>query len=476
MTDKGDTRKNLDKRTARTRHAVVFQEAIRELRESYAQDERIADAKRAKTAQYIDVYARVRPMLPHEVERGEYTTISCIDDQTMVVHDCLMHNDMVHKYIDSHAHAFTKVFDEHTPTPVVYSSVAKPLVEHALSGGEAVCMMYGQTGSGKTHTMLGFLTHLAKDIFNEPNQAITFKAVELVGSKCVDLLHDRNKVLICEGDSGEIELVHSQSQLARSAAELLDLFHGATSNRTTEATQVNAVSSRSHLICFLQVVSSDGVASNGQLVLLDLAGSERKEDQYFTDKARHQETIETNMAHLALKQCLSAMSQDPPGHIPYRNSALTRILKNHLWSTTKKCKAAVVVTASPIPTDTEHTLTSLIHARQMVESAPHVKRSTKEIIEGEVSAAPLFKTWDAAQVQAWLPSIKQGALASYASNIKPVMTGAALLRYPPARFIMICNGNAEHGKWLSDAMKAHLANEKKIDAERRARNRLTKAK
>ncbi|OQR95714.1 kinesin-like protein [Achlya hypogyna] len=474
MADTVDTRKNLDKRTARTRYADIFKGAIAELRDSYTQHGRHQEAKRSKTSHRIDVYARVRPLLPHEVARGEYTTISCIDEQTMVVHDCMMHADMIHKYIETHAHTFTKVFNEDVPTEAVYSSVAKPLVDHAIAGGESVCMMYGQTGSGKTHTMLGFLKNIAADVFDEGGSAIIFKAVELVGSKCVDLLHERTKVLICEDDKGEIELVHSASKIAASADDLFELFTEATNNRTTEATQVNAVSSRSHLICFLQIESVEG--SNGQLVLLDLAGSERKEDQVTTDRARHQETIETNMAHLALKQCLLAMSQDPPSHIPYRNSALTRILKNHLWSTTKQSRAAVVVTASPIPTDTEHTLTSLIHARAMVEAAPAVSKTIKEIVEGELNTTPLFKTWSAAQIQAWLPSLKKGALAKYAINIKPAYDGAAVLRFPPARFRMLCGGNAEHGKWFSDAVKALVAEEKKLDAERRARNMAMKRK
>ncbi|OQS02433.1 kinesin [Thraustotheca clavata] len=468
-----DTRKNLDKRTARTRYADVFKVAIAELRENYAQHVNAFEGKEIVASRNIDVFARVRPLLSHEVERGEYTTITCVGHQTMIVHDCLMHNDMIHKYIESYEHTFTQVFDDQTSNSSVYSTVAKPLVDHVLEGGEGVCMMYGQTGSGKTHTMLGFLNLLATNIF-EASETIAFKAIELVGSKCVDLLHDRNNVLICESGNGDIELVHSQSRFASSAEELIDLFHEATSNRTTEATQVNAVSSRSHLICFLEIQSEQ--QATGQLVLLDLAGSERKEDQYFTDKARHQETIETNMSHLALKQCLAAMSQDPPGYIPYRNSALTRILKNHLWSTNKVCKAAVVVTASPIPTDTEHTLTSLIHARQMVESSPFVKRSIKEIIEEELNIAPLFKTWTATDIKLWLPKIKRGVLAPYVDNIKPAISGAALLRFPESRFKMLCDGNGEHGKVFAEAVKAYLAREKKLDAQRRARNRAAKHK
>ncbi|RHZ17174.1 hypothetical protein DYB37_007729 [Aphanomyces astaci] len=342
-------------RTARTRHAEWFKKGINQL-------------------------------------RTEYLARAPVDPQPFL-----------HAYIDTHAHEFSRVFDESTPTSTVYEVVAQPLVQHVLS----------------------------------------------------DLLHDRKKVLICESEEDQtIHLVHSASKVATSVPELLALFHEAVSRRATESTQANTVSSRSHLIVFLKLVGAGPPSDGGQMVLLDLAGSERKEDQYTNDKQRQQETIETNMSHLALKQCLLAKEQN--GHVPYRNSALTRILKNSLWATHKACQAAIVVTASPIPADTEHTLCSLVNARRMVEVNPTVAQSVLEIVEtSDARQVKLFKTFSHVEIQAWLGRVSKGALQAYVDNIKPAITGAAMLRLPPARLAQLCNGHTGHAKLLQHAIKEH---------------------
>ncbi|RQM21260.1 hypothetical protein B5M09_003724 [Aphanomyces astaci] len=345
---------------------------------------------------------------------------------------------------------------------------------------------YGQTGSGKTHTMTGFLTDMGRDLM-ALSSSIEMTAVELVGSKCVDLLHDRKKVLICESEEDQtIHLVHSASKVATSVPELLALFHEAVSRRATESTQANTVSSRSHLIVFLKLVGAGPPSDGGQMVLLDLAGrysttttnhctSERKEDQYTNDKQRQQETIETNMSHLALKQCLLAKEQN--GHVPYRNSALTRILKNSLWATHKACQAAIVVTASPIPADTEHTLCSLVNARRMVEVNPTVAQSVLEIVEtSDARQVKLFKTFSHVEIQAWLGRVSKGALQAYVDNIKPAITGAAMLRLPPARLAQLCNGHTGHAKLLQHAIKEVIAKEQEDKARERDMRRANHAK
>ncbi|KAF0683145.1 Aste57867_24833 [Aphanomyces stellatus] len=468
-----DTRNNLDKRTARTRHAEWFKKGIEQIRATYADVQTIAPYEGLHHS--VKVYARVRPMLAPEVARGEYTTISCVGEHTVAVHNCLMKADMVHKYIETHTHDFTRCFDHNTPTSEVYTTVAQPLVEHVLSGGESVCMMYGQTGSGKTHTMTGFLADMGRDLMAS-SASIEMTAVELVGSKCVDLLHDRTKVLICESEADQsIHLVHSKARTVSSPDDLIALFNEAVSRRATESTQANTVSSRSHLIVFLRLVTAEPQVG-GQMVLLDLAGSERKEDQFTNDKQRQQETIETNMSHLALKQCLLAMAE-PGAHVPYRNSALTRILKNSLWATHKVCRAAIVVTASPIPADTEHTLSSLAHAIRMVEANPVVRQTILEIDEsGGRSAAKLFKTFDHTEVQAWMATVGKGELVVYADNIKPAVNGAAMLRLPPARFTQLCNGNAAHAKLLLHGMKEVVAKENEERARERENRRANQAK
>jgi hypothetical protein len=44
---------------------------------------------------------------------------------------------------------FDQVFDEDTKTPLLYKSIARPMVHTVLNGKHATIFAYGQTGSGK---------------------------------------------------------------------------------------------------------------------------------------------------------------------------------------------------------------------------------------------------------------------------------------------------------------------------------------
>ena len=67
----------------------------------------------------------------------------------------------------------------------------------------------------------------------------------------------------------------------KSAQEILDLLHKGNQNRTTEPTQANVVSSRSHAVLQVTVeqcersVNTVQEVNIGKLSMIDLAGSER---------------------------------------------------------------------------------------------------------------------------------------------------------------------------------------------------------
>lgn len=64
---------------------------------------------------------------------------------------------------------------------------------------------------------------------------------------------------------------------ATNPAEVMKIFAKGSARRTTASTQMNAESSRSHLICSLTIKlinKRTGSQSVGKLTLVDLAGSE----------------------------------------------------------------------------------------------------------------------------------------------------------------------------------------------------------
>merc|ERR1719321_1789982 len=92
--------------------------------------------------------------------------------------------------------------------------------------------------------------------------------------------------------------------------------------RATSATNANDVSSRSHAVCTLRLFQTEG-----QLMLVDCAGTERKKDSMYHSKQRQQEGAEINASLHALKECIRSFvtQKRVPSHM-YRASSLTKIL------------------------------------------------------------------------------------------------------------------------------------------------------
>ncbi|ETV96263.1 hypothetical protein, variant 1 [Aphanomyces invadans] len=484
--DKGDM---MDKRTARKVHGLDFRTVITQLRRQWThhhtKNQDVDGTPESSNPSGIQVYIRKRPMLPHEPKKKEYDVVTCAGSDTIIVHDCQMYADMKRKFIENHVHKFSKCFGETASTDDVFDEVGKPLVDHAIAGGKSVIMMYGQTGSGKTHTMSGLHDNIADMLFrnNGGGDSVVVTAVEIAGTKCMDLLRRRQKVLVCDDEAGNSRLLNVTEREATSAPALLAIIHEALDMRATEATSVNAVSSRSHFLCSISIqdTAKPGASRSkpsattpcrppGVLTLLDLAGSERNEDSFHHSADRRRETIEINSSHLALKQCVRALgAEDPTAVVPYRHSILTRLLKESLWA--NGSRAAVIATVSPIATDTEHTLHTLQYAAMMLsdDNGPVRKERVEVASAVEEAKAKAIKDWAPDDVVKWWSGLKKGLYAKYTGNIKAI-DGKQLLRLALPRLIQLCNNNSIDGEAVFKSLQKEKAADDKSDKERRARN------
>ncbi|KAE8975638.1 hypothetical protein PR003_g6493 [Phytophthora rubi] len=458
---------NMDKRTARKVHAADFQRTLRELRSQYLQqmesrlragiEENDEANREAPGSDHMHVYVRKRPLLPHELRKHEFDVITAVGQREIVIHECKMYPDMRHKYVVSHHQRFSTCYDEKVDTETIYEDAVKHLLLHAMQGGKSVCMMYGQTGSGKTYTMSGLFHYISDDLFTEAvgdvDFAVSVSAVEVAGSNCFDLIHDRAKVLVCDDGEGNTGLVGTTEVGADSTNSLLEVLEGVKDLRTTESTTVNHQSSRSHLVCYVNLRHrslKQGELGElyGQLVLLDLAGSERNEDSFYHDAARRKEAIEINKSHLALKECVRAIGrEDNTGFVPYRASVLTRILKGCLWSMNSRAS--------------------------MLEDTPHVSTDrvdVKEAGEGEEERVIPIREWDNDRVRKWICSVRKGGFQKFADNINSSIDGRMLTRFTHARFTQLCGGNSLAGGHLLKAFRDEAANQDKVLKAKRERN------
>ncbi|KAF4322959.1 hypothetical protein BBI17_003286, partial [Phytophthora kernoviae] len=286
---------------------VDFQRMIKTFREQNK------DKSRPHTAEEntkITICVRKRPVNAKEVKKHDYDAITCLNPMA-IVHDCKLKVDGITKYLDSNAFNFDHTFDENATNESVYKYTALPLIKFIFhAGGHATVFAYGQTGSGKTHTMQGIQSQIAADVFAQADEFtkrgypldICVSFFEIYGGRCQDLLH-RQVLTIREDGAGEVQIVDLEEVQPQNTDELLQVIEKGNSLRTTHATEVNDVSSRSHCICQINLREKGTGRVHGKLSLIDLAGSERGEDTKNHNRQRRLESAEINRSLLALKEC-----------------------------------------------------------------------------------------------------------------------------------------------------------------------------
>jgi hypothetical protein len=174
--------------------------------------------------------------------------------------------------------------------------------------------------------------------------------------------------------------------------QILKLLWDGAKCRSIAATDMNDHSSRSHtvFIVYLQINSinvNTGVKEikNSKLCLVDLAGSEKwKSHQMATfSEARIKELTSINRSLSALGNCISALLKTGRGHIPYRDSKLTRLLQDSLGGNTK---TLFIVTLSPSFSSIEETTSTLQFADRAMKVQVMATSNTTTVTSGSSSA------------------------------------------------------------------------------------------
>src|SRR5690606_6674994 len=122
----------------------------------------------------------------------------------------------------------------------------------------------------------------------------------------------------------------------------MNLLHSGNRRRTTESNNANLTSSRSHAVIYIVVTARSRTKNTevenliGKLSLIDLAGSERGT---VTENRglRLREGAKINRSLLALANCINALGDKSKKgfFVPYRDSKLTRLLKDSLGGNCK---------------------------------------------------------------------------------------------------------------------------------------------
>ena len=268
---------------------------------------------------------------------------------------------------------FDLMFDQTTPQEQVYQDLVEHRVDSVIQGYNATVFAYGQTGSGKTFSMgtnnsvstieddsRGVCLRALRQIFDALKQDSTVQVkisfLEIFREQAFDLLQPKRVALsVRELKPGCFKVVDLTEEPVSSVAEAVELLSRGGQVRSTEATALNTNSSRSHAVFSISLVTSDGVTNiTRKLNLVDLAGSENSNKTKCVG-SRFEEAKSINLGLTVLSRVITGLSKKQP-HIPFRESVLTKVLKESLES---HCYVSMLACISPDAKDVHETINTL---------------------------------------------------------------------------------------------------------------------
>ncbi|KAJ0668479.1 putative plus-end-directed kinesin ATPase [Helianthus annuus] len=321
----------------------------------------------------IVVTVRLRPLNKREQLAKDNVSWECIDDHS-IVYKPLLHE----RVVQPSSFTFDKVFGPEALTESVYEDGVKTVALSALMGINATIFAYGQTSSGKTYTMRGITEKAVNDIYqhimHNPDREFRIKisGLEIYNENVRDLLNSENGRNLKLRDDPEKGTVVEKlvEETATDDQHLRNLISVCEAQRQVGETALNDTSSRSHQIIRLTIEStvrdnSDCVRSFvSSLNFVDLAGSERA-SQTNADGARLREGCHINLSLMTLTTVIRKLSVGKrSGHIPYRDSKLTRILQHSLGG---NARTAIICTLSPASSHVEQSRNTLFFATRAKE-------------------------------------------------------------------------------------------------------------
>ncbi|KAH0790397.1 Kinesin-like protein KIF6 [Histomonas meleagridis] len=335
----------------------------------------------------IKVYARVRPCSnPNEDYPGVH--VDEIDPRALRFEISNPNSSSP----TEHYFSFSNVFWKDSKQEDIFKDVAMSLIDHTLEGYNSTLFAYGQTGSGKTFTITGdgtpqymgivprAIQYTYDKVQQNSNTEISISYLEIYNNTAYDLLtqiggnqmqklEDLRKVTLA--DTGKKIICRDLSiERAQTIEDAHRLFWAGECIRQKAETVNNKYSSRSHTIftLYFKTFKGDSVVSS-KINFVDLAGSEKFASLSNEVNQRKVEAKFINKSLLTLQNVIIGLNQKQK-HIPFRDSVLTRFLKDSLIGNVRTSMIAT------ISTNKAHISESIITCR-FAESVSTVSTTSK---------------------------------------------------------------------------------------------------
>ncbi|XP_011167259.1 kinesin-like protein KIF12 isoform X2 [Solenopsis invicta] len=361
-------------------------------------DKRIIATKHLLPENNINVVVRIRPLSNKEIKSGEEMAVQFPGEGQIYCDAVTSSGDKKPKVF-----SYNVVFEPNaTQEDILQYSGIKNLIEMAVEGFSCTVFCYGQTGSGKTHTLTG-PPRLKMDPYSEDHGLVfrsfvyLFKVLqehekcnfvlkasflEIYNEKVIDLLNPgTSRKTLAVRWSKKTRGFFVENLFTVECEELDDLLavlEEGMRNRSIGTHNMNEYSSRSHSILTVTITSEQAmengvfISKQGKINFVDLAGSEMTKKTQSEGKTL-EEANNINKSLMVLGYCISSLSDGKRkgGHIPYRDSKLTKLLADSLAGNGVTLMIACV---SPARSNASETLNTLRYA------ARAKKISTKPII------------------------------------------------------------------------------------------------
>jgi len=370
--------------------------------------------------QCISVIARVRPD-PYPSDHIELKESQVDIAVSRTGEACSNH-------VEEYNFKFSKVLGPSTRQEDVFNLAVRDMILGALEGMNCTVFAYGQTGSGKTHTIcggkgsysergiiprtLGFIFDTIDRRQDGINYTVSMSFIEVYKEVGYDLLSKefgqsaKNFPVVTVSIIGDEPVLQGAKRVSISSEDQgLEQYYLGDMHRTVAETPHNLNSSRSHCVFSIFIEASDPVAQkvrSSKVQIVDLAGSERLkpyEQGSQNSKSLMDQAVAINLSLHWLANVISALNAEGRrGVVPYRNSYLTKVLKDALGGNARAVMFATINPSDPALPETistcrfaQHVANVQTHARVNEELDPQLViaqlRKEKAELEAIIAAS-----------------------------------------------------------------------------------------